>query len=245
MRPAELVVGNCYFSVGYQDRDLLVPSIQTILYVGTEHDPDDDRRLWLFREPQATVPDAGENGADEEAALWAFPDEQLHTILDLAGLRGVLEELAIEHPLLPPPPARGPASRADLAELRTRALQFLDGSDVEGLTATILFTDDGLSLTRRDDGNIDLLLVPHPRRQPGREEQLRAACAVAGLVAAEDYLCDRGRTRILTYPISNMDPAGLVELLIRIILDVYAMREDDVLTYSVRMKQAQGDLSSS
>ncbi len=50
VRPTELVVGNCYFSVGYADQDLAVPLIQTLLYVGPEEDPEKGRQMWTFRE---------------------------------------------------------------------------------------------------------------------------------------------------------------------------------------------------
>jgi hypothetical protein len=37
-RPESLVVGNCYFSIGFYDQDLLLPTIDTLVYVGQEDD---------------------------------------------------------------------------------------------------------------------------------------------------------------------------------------------------------------
>ena len=46
-RRESLVVGNCYFSVGFYDRDLMLPMIDTLVYVG--QDPEHGR-IWLFKQ---------------------------------------------------------------------------------------------------------------------------------------------------------------------------------------------------
>jgi hypothetical protein len=51
-RPETLIPGNCYFSVGFYDSDLLLPMIDTLVYVGQENDQE-ERRLWLFKEPES------------------------------------------------------------------------------------------------------------------------------------------------------------------------------------------------
>lgn len=231
MRPTELVVGNCYFSVGYQDRDLLVPSIQSFLYVGSEHDEEESRRLWLFREPRLPPTPGQTHEVEDEPAVWAFPDEQLHSILDLAGLIRTLGELAEEHPLHPLPTQPGPASEADLGDLQTVVGGFLNNPELESVTASICFTDDGASLTRRQDGSVELVLLPHPRRDAHRESPLRAECRAAGLSPAQDYLSSRGRTRVLVYPIAALSESAIVNLLSRIFLGAYQMRSGDVLRY--------------
>lgn len=88
-----------------------------------------------------------------------------------------------------------------------------------------------MSLTRREGGTIELLLFPHPRLNADRESQLRTACKEAGLSATQDYLSDRGRTRVLAYPASSLDALSLLRLLTRIFLGVYGMRQGDVLSY--------------
>ena len=42
-RPETLVPGNCYFSVGYYDSDLLLPMIETLVYVGQENHQEEGR----------------------------------------------------------------------------------------------------------------------------------------------------------------------------------------------------------
>jgi hypothetical protein len=62
-RPELLVPGNCYFSVSFYDSDLLIPMIETLIFVGPGHDLDGDEHVWLFREPEGQ-PDADDNDAD-------------------------------------------------------------------------------------------------------------------------------------------------------------------------------------
>ncbi len=51
-RPETLIPGNCYFSVHFYDNDLVLPMIDTLVYVGQETDQDEGR-LWLFKEPES------------------------------------------------------------------------------------------------------------------------------------------------------------------------------------------------
>ena len=47
-RPETLIPGNCYFSEHFYDNDLVLPMIDTLVYVGQETDQDEGR-LWLFK----------------------------------------------------------------------------------------------------------------------------------------------------------------------------------------------------
>jgi len=44
-RPETLVPGNCYFSVGFYDNDLVLPMIDTLVYVGQSDDDPDHGRM--------------------------------------------------------------------------------------------------------------------------------------------------------------------------------------------------------
>ena len=99
-RPESLIPGHCYFSVQSYDFDLMLPRIETLVYVGHEND-DDGRRLWFFKEPDSP-PSPGENGpSSEPLELIGFPDEHVHAIVDFGGLMQRLREIAADHPLKP------------------------------------------------------------------------------------------------------------------------------------------------
>ena len=103
-RPTDLVPGNCYFSVGYADQDLLFPLIQTLVFIGTEKDPENGRRLWAFPEPWFS--NAAVEGSDAQEVAVVFSEEQLYPIVGFSGLIRRLVEVAADHPLsaLPPDP---------------------------------------------------------------------------------------------------------------------------------------------
>lgn len=232
MRPTELVPGNCYFSVGYFDDNLLFPGIQTLVYVRVGEDAEDGRRMWIFRDVSSGVSD--DDGEPDEQIQFGFPDEQLYAILDFPGLIRVLEDVAVDHPRYRPEPAPRPASEVDLGDLRQKIEQFFQMPEPESVTITIAFTDDGLSLGRRPDGSIDLSIFPRTRLHPAHEIGLRAACLSHGLTPRNDYLSDGGRTRVLVYPIRPNDVSNLAKLAARIFLDVYGMRRGDALRYQFR-----------
>lgn len=90
---------------------------------------------------------------------------------------------------------------------------------------------------RQKDDSVELLFSPRPRRDPDREAQLRAACQAAGLSPTEDYLSNRGRTRVLGYPVGPLGASRIVDLLSHILLDVYRMRDGDTLSYHLAPEQ--------
>jgi hypothetical protein len=46
-RPTELVIGYCYFMLGYFDSELLVPGVTTLRYLGV--DTTGPERFWRFQ----------------------------------------------------------------------------------------------------------------------------------------------------------------------------------------------------
>ena len=233
MRPAELVPGNCYFSIGYRDHDLLFPAIQTLKYIGTEGD-EDGRLLWTFQD-LSSLRLSPEAGTDVDQSMYVFPEEQLHGIQDFTGLIRTLGDVALDHPLHPSPGDLGPATEADLGDLQERLQRFVQTPDIESVTITIRYTDDGLSFTRRlAQGTIHLLLFPQSRLNPAHESGLRAVCLAAGLTATEDYQANGGRTRVLVYPIHADKWLKVANVAARIFLDVYRMRCGDTLRYQFK-----------
>jgi hypothetical protein len=210
------------------DGDLLFPSVWTLRYTECEEDPDGSRS-WLFEDP----PDFSggeEPGDDDDPGVTGFSDDQLYQILDFAGLIKVLGEVAVDHPIHPLP---GPHSRAatttQFDALGHAIAKFLESDEYRSLTVTILFTDDGLSLGRRE-GGFEIGFFAHPRRDPDEEVKIRALFASLGTAPHVDYLSDGGRTRILEFSVpENLETIlGLCE---RVFREVYAMREYDTFKY--------------
>lgn len=76
VRPETLVPGNCYFMVGFHDRELLFPFISTLKYVRCEMDPEHGRS-WLFEEPNDPL-----GGAEDstDGSLLAISDDLITTL---------------------------------------------------------------------------------------------------------------------------------------------------------------------
>jgi hypothetical protein len=237
-RPETLVPGNCYFSLHYYDNDLILPMIETLVYVGQEDDPEHGR-VWLFQEPgslespespnTAPSPDPEET-ASEPPVVLGVSDDQLHEILDFDALIQRLREVAIDHPLKPMPQAAAePATAEDFDSLSGEVARFLNSPEDIGLTITIRFTDHGLSLSRRDDG-YEMHFFAHPRRDPDQESRILSVFASIGVQPRDSYLCDRGRTRVLGFPIPS-DCDTIAGLCRRVLTEVHSMRRGDLLHY--------------
>lgn len=228
-RPETLVPGNCYFSIHFYDKDLLLPCIDTLVYVGQEID-EDEGHLWLFKEPERASNPEEQNVTPEPAALLALPDEQLHEIVDFDGLVQRLREIAAEHPLKPTSPSLPrPATDEDFQSLPGQVGRFLNDPECLSVTMTIRFTDDGLSLGRRE-GGYEMSFFPQPRRDPDEADRLLSLFAAIGVQPHVDYLADRGRTRVLAFPIPT-ERESIVRLCKRVLTEVYSMRRGDTLDY--------------
>ena len=122
-----------------------------------------------------------------------------------------------------------PAIHEDFESIPGQVAEFLTDPECVGLTMTIRFTDDGLSLSRRDKG-CAMDFFAHPRRDPDEDSRILSLFAGIGVQPAVDYLCDRGRTRVLQFPIPG-DRDAIVGLCRRVLTEVYSMRRGDILEY--------------
>jgi hypothetical protein len=228
-RPENLVPGNCYFSVGFYDSDLVLPMIDTLVYVGQKTDQG-ERRLWLFKEPDGPSSPDEQDPAPESPALIGFSDRQLHEIVDFDGLMQTLREIAVDHPLKPVAQTNEePATVEDFHTLCPEVARFMDDAECVSVTMTIRFTDDGLSLGRRESG-YKMSFYAHPRHDPHEAAKILMLFAGIGVQPHVDYLCDRGRTRVLEFGIPS-EQQSIVDLCRRVLVDVYSMRRGDVLDY--------------
>jgi hypothetical protein len=228
-RPDTLVPGNCYFSMGYYDNDLLLPTIDTLVYVGQGED-EDHERMWLFKEPDVPA-DSGEAGASPEPPpLVGFTDRQLHEIVDIEGLLQKLRAVACDHPLKPIAKTdAAPATDEELGSLPGEVERFLNDPECLGLTMTIRFTADWLSLSRREAG-FDMCFSTHPRLDPDEDSKILSLFAGIGLHPVADYFYDRGRTRSLQFPLPQ-EPEAIAQICRRVLAEVYSVRRGDVIDY--------------
>jgi hypothetical protein len=135
-RPETLIPGNCYFSVHFYDNDLLLPMIDTLVYVGQDSDQDEGR-LWLFKEPDSPPSPDEQEGESEPPALIGFSDKQLHEIVDFDGLMQRLREVAADHPLKPVSQPAEPATDEEFESVSGEVTRFLNDPDCVSLTMTI------------------------------------------------------------------------------------------------------------
>lgn len=228
-RPEALIPGNCYFSVHFYDNDLLLPMIDTLVYVGQEIERDEGR-LWLFKEPDSPPSPDEQEGESEPPALIGFSDRQLHEIVDFDGLMQRLREIAADHPLKPvSQPAAEPASDEEFESVSGEVARFLNDPECVSLTMTIRFTDYGLSIGRRDAG-YGMGFFPHPRRDPDEAGKLLSLFAGIGVQPHVDYLANGGRTRVLKFATPS-EHESIVGLCKRVLAEVYSMRRGDALDY--------------
>jgi hypothetical protein len=187
-RPESLVVGNCYFSVGFYDQGLLLPMIDTLVYAGQEDDPEHGR-MWLFKQPESQPSSDDVVPSSEPPTMVFFSDTELHEIVDFEGLLERLREIGVDHPLKPPPNvAAEPASTEDVVSLTGEVAKFLDDPEFVSVTITIRFTNDGLSLSRSDVG-YDMGFFTHPRRDPNEDNKILSLFGSIGVQPAVNYLC--------------------------------------------------------
>jgi hypothetical protein len=234
-RARELVPGNCYFMVHYYDDDLKIPDVSTYLYE-REDEWEDGQKVWLFREPNSDVlasdDEAGGEEELEQPAFMGIREDQLHQMVDLGGLIGVLGELIHLHPLLQLPPAAPDslAPRTDIPDLADIIGKVLEFQDRHSVTITLLHTDDGFSLTRDPEG-LHASFFPKVRLEAAHEREIRATFGELGIAPYQDYLAQHGRVRVLGYrlPVERQLLEGLAK---KLLIDVYSMGRDDTLHVS-------------
>ena len=79
----------------------------------------------------------------------------------------------------------------------------------------------------------------HPRRDPDKQSRILSLFERIGGRPLDDYLCNRGRTRVLQFPIpSELD--SIVGLCRRVLAEVYLMRHGDHLDFHLLRKSDVG-----
>jgi hypothetical protein len=232
-RPETLVAGNCYFKVGFFDRDLLVPWIMTLVYVRPDVD-DDGQPGWLFRDhSMEPVDEPGE--ADAHQVLLRIDASQLHSVLDFDGLARRLREIATFHPLQPVPAVPvEPPTEFEFMPIAAAVERALVDPDCVSVTMVVRFTDDAISIGRKEDG-CRLRFFTHPIVDPDEDARVRALFERLGQAPVTDYPADRGRTRVLEYAMAA-DREAVAARCRQVFEEVHRIRKGDVIECHVLTK---------
>lgn len=225
--PDSLIAGKDYFLVHYYDNDLLVPDISTLQYQGAV-ETEDGEQLWSFSTPNYSG-DVAEEGGDEIPV--GFNESQLYQILDFDGLINVLKELRAVRPnsMIPPSPIEAHALLS-ASPLAARIEEFLEAPSSTQLYISIRYRDQGFFLKKTVSG-LQLHLFTHPLRAADVNSRITSLIRDRGLTATTDYLSDKGRTRILHYPLP-IDFRLITELAAEILTIGYAMSDRDEIIFS-------------
>ena len=224
-RPTELFPGDCYFMVGYHDRDLLIPSITTLVFL--REDLKDERRNWLFEFFDANEED------DVGGSELALTDDQLWQVLDLPGLQHKLGAMANFHRSKQAPRTVPSAAlnSPDLSGLHEEVHKLLSDPECSSVTITIKYTDDGFSVGRRQGGGVQASFFPHPWLDPTEEAKLLSFFERKGVRPHVDYLADKGRTRVLDFALPDSGDA-IVRICLELLTEIYPMQPGDILAFS-------------
>ena len=182
--------------------------------------------MWFFED--VNVRESGDSGH-----IFAVGAELLYKVLELDGLIKTLRERSDLHPLTPPPPrtsSYGISVGAQKA-LEHNVYVFVRDETFLSLTITLKFTDDGFSLSRKDDGWFEMDFYPRPKLDPSEETRIRELFRSQGNPPHTDYLSDAGRTRILAFEIPG-DANRILDLCGRVLREINFIREDDEFDFA-------------
>jgi len=87
-----LVVGKCYFRLGYYDRNLSIPFVEPFIFIGKDLYPD-AIGYWFFQSAQEFLDGVSATSVDEceKSGISGYCLEDLEGLVDWAGL---IEELS-------------------------------------------------------------------------------------------------------------------------------------------------------
>lgn len=193
--PDSLVKGNCYFMVSYLDSELLIPEINTFIFI--EH-VDEDDEYWLFQDAESFA----HKSTDPD--YLAIPEDQLYSILDISELRNNLKGLLHLHPI------KGNSTNKEvlLTENNKAIISkevdriFKEETPKDSLTITTNYRDKGVSI-KYDDGNIVITMFTEYKESPEEEEQIRIIFGELDISPITDYLSQHDRVRVLSYSVEK------------------------------------------
>lgn len=135
------------------------------------------------------------------------------------------------HPLVKSPATTTVAHRETLPDVAAEIERLLSSEQQwSALTITVKYTDDGFSISKSGDQQLRWSFFPKVTLQSEREEKIRSIFRERGAAPTQDYLSDKGKTRILNYVLPR-DQALTISLCGRLLGEVYDMRAEDELRF--------------
>lgn len=224
--PRTLIPGTTFFRVNYFDDDLLIPAVQTLIF-DSKYSDDSGDDLWVFREPGQD--DEGEQG---EVIRVGFGESDLYQLLNYAELTGVIGEL--QQVIDASAPQGGISPQATFApDLVSIEQNIRDWGKQQkrSLHISARYTDDGLFVQMKD-GQPRLVLFSHPLRKQEENLRLNALLSKWSLSPEEDYLADKGRTRVLSARLPS-DVGVIAKICAEMFTVVYQSAGDTELQFEV------------
>jgi len=224
--PRSLIPGATFFRVNYFDDDLLIPAVQTLIF-DSKYTDDSGDDLWVFREPGQD--DEGEKG---EVVRVGFGESDLYQLLNYAELLSVIGELQQVFATSAPQGHLSPQATfaPDLA-LIERNIRDWENQQKRSLHIAARYTDDGLFVQLKE-GQRRLVLFTHPLRKQQENLRLNAFLSKWSLSPDEDYLADKGRTRVLSARLPD-DIGAIAKICAEMFTVVYESAGDTELQFEV------------
>jgi hypothetical protein len=225
--PDSLVKGNCYFHVGYVDSDLLIPVIDTFIFI---EKVDKEDKYWLFQDAESFA------SQSEDPDYLAVPEEQLYTMLDISELRTHLKGLLHLHPIVGNTPSRKVLlTEKNKSIILKQIKNILNKSDPSNsLTITTNYRDKGVSLNY-EEGGIVITMFLDCKEEPEEEIIVRQIFSDLGISPTTDYLAQHDRVRVNSYFVSGS--ANIIANIIgEIFIKAYKIRENEKIYPHFRLQ---------
>ncbi|AJQ93369.1 hypothetical Protein YC6258_01321 [Gynuella sunshinyii YC6258] len=212
--------------VGYVDTDLLIPTIDTIIFIDFV---EGDREYWLFQDADAFA------GGDANSDLYAIYENQLYSILDIEDLRIKLKGLAHLHPI------KGNSTNREikLTDKNRKIISaqikrlYKERNPDDSITVTTNYRDKGVSINY-EDGSVVIAMFVSCKEEPEEEHEIREIFKQLGLAPKTDYLSQKDRVRILSYSV-HKSPEEVSNIIGDIFLRAYKIRDNEKLNTHYRL----------
>jgi len=232
----KLLVGQTYFFLSFFDKELLIPQIETYVFVGK------DREEIIFQDVKSFL----ENGSHLKSTV-KFQCEKLNIggsclseVYDLEGLIDVLKDLQDINPhvkvskkvLTCDAVALKQIDEEKIKKLTKQISKFLDSRFSR--TVLLVFTTNNrvsLGLLKMND-KVEISFSILLRKYPEHEQCIKDFFNNQGIGLCSDYLSDSDRVRHLSYELPS-DAKFLLQIIATIFKDIYKIKDSEELDFKL------------